>query len=571
MPRPVNFVSATAGDAMRHLFPIISFLWIIISLPKPATAQTVGWFFSLPGHADGYVLFAPINSDTTYLIDKCGRKVHTWKSDFRPGQSVYLLEDGRLLRTGKAGNTKFTSGGNGGIIELFSFDGDLLWQYMISDNQKCQHHDAIMLPNGNIVAIVWESFTKDEAVAMGRNPNTMGSEIWADMLMEIQPVGPDSGIVVWHWRIWDHLVQDYDAAKPNFGVIADHPGRININLATLSMQNADWTHINAVAYNPTLDQLMLSVRNFSEIWIIDHSTTAAEAATSAGGLSGRGGDLLYRWGNPKNYNRGTSADRKLYGQHNAHWIPPGLPGTGKVLLFNNGEGRPDGNYSTVETLVLPDPVNYTYPLAANAAYDPPAPDWIYKANPPASMFSGAVSGAQRLPNGNTLICVGVPGTFLEIDSNEQVVWKYVNPVGINGIATQGSTPSNNMVFRCTYYPPDYPAFNGQPLVAGAPIEKNPLPYNCETATEEVAEAGNTALGLFPNPCSKSFVFVPGMDFVGTLELRDPAGRLIDSHYRNNWRAGLPESLTIHNYSGWLLVQVRDPNGRLLGSSKLLVH
>ena len=72
----------------------------------------------------------------------------------------------------------------------------------------------------------------------------------------------------------------------------------------------------------------MSVCAFSEFWIIDHGTTTAQAAGHTGGRRGRGGDLLYRWGNPRAYRAGTKADRKLFAQHNAHWIPKGLPGAG---------------------------------------------------------------------------------------------------------------------------------------------------------------------------------------------------------------------------------------------------
>src|SRR5207237_3318095 len=113
----------------------------------------------------------------------------------------------------------------------------------------------------------------------------------------------------------------------------------------------NWTHINAVAYHPEFDQIMVSVHGFSEFWILDHGTTTAEAAGHKGGKYGKGGDLLYRWGNPQAYRAGKAADQQLFGQHNAHWIPKGLGGAGHVLVFNNGLGRKDGSYSSVDEII----------------------------------------------------------------------------------------------------------------------------------------------------------------------------------------------------------------------------
>ena len=119
-----------------------------------------------------------------------------------------------------------------------------------------------------------------------------------------------------------------------------------------------------MAYNADLDQIAVSVWTFSEFWIIDHSTTTAEAASHKGGRSGKGGDLLYRWGNPRAYRAGTKADQKLFRQHNAHWIPKGLPGAGHMLVFNNGGDRPGGSYSSVDEIVLPVDAQGRYALQA---------------------------------------------------------------------------------------------------------------------------------------------------------------------------------------------------------------
>ena len=122
-----------------------------------------------------------------------------------------------------------------------------------------------------------------------------------------------------------------------------------------------------MAFNAELDQIMISVRSFGEFWIIDHATTTAEAAGHKGGRRGEGGDLLYRWGNPISYRAGTKADQRLFGQHDAQWIPRGYLGAGHVLIFNNGNERPAGNYSSVDEIVLPvDAAGRLHPHAGRA-------------------------------------------------------------------------------------------------------------------------------------------------------------------------------------------------------------
>src|SRR5262249_52773736 len=191
--------------------------------------------------------------------------------------------------------------------------------------------------------------------------------------------------------------------------------------------NPDYTHFNGVAYNPDLDQIAVSVWTFSEFWIIDHSTTTAEAAGHTGGRYGRGGDLLYRWGNPRAYRAGKKEDQKLFSQHNAHWIPQGLPGAGHLLLFNNGTGRTGENYSSVDELVLPVDSQGRYTCKLGTAYGPDQPVWSYTAPKKTDFFSAFISGTQRLANGNTLICSGANGTVFEVTPEKEIVWKYVNP------------------------------------------------------------------------------------------------------------------------------------------------
>ncbi len=487
--------------------------------------QTVGLFTHDAGQLDGYVLFAPMPSTTTYLIDKCGKSIHTWPSTYLPGLSVYLLEDGSILRTGNTNNPILNYGGSGGVIEKIDWNGNVVWNYTISSSTECQHHDVYPMPNGNILVISWEAFTDDDAIAEGRDPSETNASVWSDKIMELQPVGNNSANMVWEWHAWDHLVQGFDATKNNYAAVEDHPELIDLNFAAQAI-NPDWLHINAVHYNPQLDQILLTCHNFHELWIIDHSTTTAEAATHSGGNSGKGGDLLYRWGNPAAYNRGNPSNKKLYGPHNAQWINSGFPDENKIMIYNNGLGRPQGNYSSVEIIEPPLQIDNSYSISSGQAYAPTASSWIYTAPVPTDFFSSNISGAQRLENGNTLICEGAKGNFFEVDANDNIVWEYVNPVQLNGPISQGTTVGNNNVFRCTWYATDYAAFAGRNLTPGAPLEINPLAYNCDMVTG-ISTAEDNAVRLFPNPAHNIIYFKTDIkSYAPTVVVYDLTGQII---------------------------------------------
>lgn len=465
--------------------------------------QTVGLFFNDSSAYNGYTLFSPLVSDTVYLIDNCGNAVHKWATDHLPAQSCYLLSNGDILRPAVINNGVFTSGGSGGMIERYNWTGDLTWSFNWSDSTHCQHHDIAQMPNGDVLILSWELHSAADAIAAGRNPSLLQGDLWSTEIVEIQPTGATGGNVVWQWHAWDHLIQDFDSTKANFGNISAHPELININQIGQGPAGSgpDWIHANSVEYNATLDQVMISAHNFNEVWIIDHSTTSAEAAEHAGGDHNKGGDLIYRWGNPAAYGHGTQTDQQLFGQHNAHWIPDSLPDGGKIMIFNNGAGRPDGNYSTVEIIDPATSSSGDYLFATDSTYLPTSPSWIYEANPSTSFFSHNISGAQRQPNGNTLICEGVSGHIFEIDSAGDKVWNYVVPVDISANVTQGETTVHNQTFRAYRYSPDYSAFTNHQLLPGNPIELNPLPSNCQI------HSGSTS-GLLSTPHVAPFLIFP---------------------------------------------------------------
>ena len=404
--------------------------------------------------------------------------VNSWVGTHPPALSAYLLENGNLLRTATIFNSTFSGGGSGGLIEEFDWDGNLVWEYQYSSDLYYQHHDIEKLPNGNVLVIAWEYKDGEEVETSGRNPSLLSQFfLWPDHIVEVQPDGLTGGNIVWEWHVWDHLIQDFDPVQFNYGVVSEHPELIDINYVGTepSGTRADWNHINAVDYNEDLDQIILSVHNFSEIWVIDHSTTTQEAAGHTGGNSGMGGDLLYRWGNPKTYKRGNVTDQKLFAQHDAHWIANGLPGEGNILIFNNGRFRPGGNYSTVDEIVPPVDVNGSYTLNPDSTFGPDTLFWTYKASNPLDFFAANISGSQRQPNGNTLICNGPAGKFFEVTNDGEIVWLYINPVINTGPMRQGDPiPAQlNRVFRTYRYAPDYPGFIGKDLTPGNPIELDP--------------------------------------------------------------------------------------------------
>ena len=460
------------------LLKIICFLFISGLLTGQDEDQTVGLFLNTAASAPGYTLFAPMSYNITYLINNNGELVQSWPSQYRPGLAVYILENGDLLRTRRLQGQLFQAGGRGGGIEIIDWDGNLIWDFDYYGNQFCQHHDIESLPNGNVLIIAWELKTDAEAIANGRNPVLLGGSLqpfgfWPDHIIEVDP---DSNNIVWEWHVWDHIIQDEDSSKANYGVVSDHPELVNINYPSGTNTNGgDWLHINAVDYNAELDQILLSVHHFGEIWIIDHSTTIAEAASHTGGNSGKGGDLLYRWGNPQAYIGGNSNERIFFGQHDARWIEDGS----QIMVFNNGSGRPGASYSSIDVITQPIGEDNLYVLDSNGIYGPDALSWQYTATPPGDLFASHISGAHRLENGNTLICDGPQGHYFEVDTTGSLVWDYVNPVVNTGplyqgqeIPTQGSAQNStlNRTFRVHRYPTDYPGFDGHNLEPTGPIE-----------------------------------------------------------------------------------------------------
>lgn len=349
---------------------------------------------------DHYILVNDAMSNRVYLMDKNANLVFEWPLGERKiGNDALLLENGTLLASLQHDGPDILFGGFGGKIQIIDKEGNALWDFTYSNSEHRLHHDVELLPNGNVLAIAWEKMPQEEAL---ENGSGYDSDLYPESILEIDPATDD---IVWEWHAKDHLIQDFDDSKLNYGVVADNPQLIDLNYS--EGKGGNIMHINGIGYDPDNDLIYLSVNFYSEVWAIDHSTTTEIAATHSGGNFGRGGDLIYRFGNPSAH--GDNVSERLF--VNNHY--PNLFEPGKMLIFTNGG---DLEQSTVHEMALPDALNQkSIPNLTN-----PEILWSFTDT---ELYSPKVSGAVRLPNGNTLITEGDYGIW-EVTKAGEVVWKF---------------------------------------------------------------------------------------------------------------------------------------------------
>jgi hypothetical protein len=397
------------ASSMRRVMRIFSlFIGALVacSPTKPPAADAD----SFPG----FTLFGGFGSDRTSLVAENNVEVHSWTHDRIGGYSAYLLPNGNLMRPALASGSAMNGGGAAGLVQIWDPSSVRVWQYQYASTTVRSHHDLEPLPNGNVLLVAWEQKTAAQAVQAGLDHS---AEIWPDHIVEVEPVGATGGNIVWEWHAWDHLIQDHDPTKSNYGVVGEHLELLDINLGGGGLGSGDWMHINGISYNPQWDQIVLSSHTLNEVYVIDHSTTTSQAAGHTGGNSDRGGDILYRWGNAANYRVPVPA--YFHVVHCSVWIPQGYPGAGHLMVFNNREGQ--SSSIVVEWIPPADASGHYAQPAPGTAFGPASPVWAYTA---AGFYSNHLGGCQRLPNGNTLIVESMTGNLFEVDMGGEVEWSY---------------------------------------------------------------------------------------------------------------------------------------------------
>lgn len=403
---------------------------------KMIAIQLCSFLFLVNAHAqsfNGYALYNLQNQNTTYLIDKDGNIAHSWSCSSACNYTVKLKPNGNIVRGTVNSGNQLNGAAVGGKVQELDANANVVWQYTYSNSSHCSHHDLEILPNGNVILIAWEVKTAAELTAAGRTGAT--SSLWPDHLIELQQDG-SSATIVWEWHYWDHIIQDTDPNKPNYGVIADHPELLDINAVSASSGGGpgggggDWFHTNGIGYNEALDQIVISSRYASEIFIIDHSTTTAEAASHSGGNSGKGGDFLYRWGNPENY--GSTATQTIPAAvHDPRWIEDdGRPNAGMLQFFNNSGGS--GSSSVIDVISTPaSGFIYAY---TGSAYAPSSYDWRHEC-----LASNSGQGASKtMSNGNIFVNVSQQYMYEVNPTTGATVWQY------------NASPTKAFRYECDY-------------------------------------------------------------------------------------------------------------------------
>lgn len=378
---------------------------------------------------NGLTLVARQNTTTANLIDTSGTIVKTYSPGIgNTGYSAYIEPGGTMVRSIKISNSTFNGGGACGAIQKVDYNNNVIWSYTVSSSSQYSHHDHCVMPNGNVLIISYELKTQADLAAAG-GTNTALSTIWPEKIIEVQPTGATTGTIVWEWHVWDHLVQNINSSKANYQTsIVNHPELLNVNYKSTK----DWLHMNGIDYNPMLDQIVVSSHNLNEWYVIDHSTTTAEAASHSGGNSGKGGDFLYRWGNPLAYQASGTAILNV--THDAHWVPEDVSGAGDLVGYNNTGQTSPSQKSTIDRITTPR-VNYNYNISPGNAFTPSN----YNSRLVCTAYNSNMGSSEQYPNGNQMICLATSGTIYEVNSSGTLLWSY---------STGGSTSQAHRYTSC---------------------------------------------------------------------------------------------------------------------------
>jgi hypothetical protein len=349
---------------------------------------------------NGYNLYCNRLSGDAFLLEMNGDVAHHWtfspagKEDSEPAIQLddyaVMLENGDLIV-----QKKFME------VLRINWNSKLLWQKKLDT-----HHDVVPAPDGSFYVII-----RDFKVHRDLH-------VRFPVIVHLSPDGEELD----RWSVHDHLAEIIrvfdtrsflDTVLDRFqaGVKLDSGIRGKINAARSGRQIYDYFHMNTISVLPDTPlgqrdsrfqqgNLLICFRNVNQIAVLEKDIYR----------------VLWAWG-----------EGELEWPHH-----PTMLENSHILIFDNGVKR---KYSRVVEL---------NPEAGAIV-------WEYKAEPPEDFFSRTRGSAQRLPNGNTLICDSNSGRTFQVTTEGEMVWEWLNP-SID--AVYRGRPHRETVYRMLYYPPE---------------------------------------------------------------------------------------------------------------------
>src|SRR5688572_8794514 len=405
-----------------------------LGLAGPSVFPTGTTIFDPARAWSGFTVLSPLQAQGAIVIDMNGKVVKQWDGfNNSAGGPSRVLPNGDVIAAAGARQGRQES------FELVQrdFAGNVVWR--LDHNEEIptndgktqqslrQHHDWQRedFPAGYYSPDFMPARSGSNTLVLAhtdrRVPGIADVLLQDDRIIEVSPKGE----IVWQWSAGDHIDElgfDARARESIRGARAGGAGRAGAagraGRGAAAPAAFDWLHLNSATYLGPNRWFDAGDKRFAPNNVIVSSREASLLAIIA-----RNGSIVWRLGPNFLESDATRAIGQIIGQHHAHFIPKGLPGAGNLLVFDNGGssgyGEPSGIaprgtgvYARANSRVLEiDPV--TLALV-----------WSYTAG--AQFFSTNISGAQRLPNGNTLITEGAGGRVFEVTSERQIVWEFMN-------------------------------------------------------------------------------------------------------------------------------------------------
>ncbi|MFO7898431.1 MAG: aryl-sulfate sulfotransferase [Planctomycetota bacterium] len=347
---------------------------------------------------EGYTFFAPTFEKVAWLVDMQGRVVHRWEMETAPASHGKLLPNGHVMWQGKGPGSIADFVGSGSELVEVDWDGNKVWRY----EEVGLNHDFLVLDDDRLIINVFTPIPGDrvEDIQGGIPGTELRGQIWTCCLKEISRVGE----VLWEFNVAEHLDLEDDVLCP------------------LCPRHV-WGFCNSLARLPD-GNILFPLRLLNDLAVLDPEK----------------GEIVWRLGK----------DKELGHPHSCSVLP-----NGNFLLYDNGLHR-----------VGADPELQIADISASrlVEIDPETREIVWQYMDPfaPNFYSAICSSAQRLPNGNTLICEATKGRLFEVTKEKEIVWEYHSPFLVTRPSYWGWTLAKT-IWDAQRYAPDYPAFDGKDL------------------------------------------------------------------------------------------------------------